>query len=92
MMTAANRIKARNSEFSAHWAKEDTIYEHQTLDQKLSAEGSSVNSEKTFHGKTLKEIAEEMKTTHVSHEDRSTENDNHEHKMDLPGDSNHSHD
>ena len=62
---SAHKIKAANDRLAAEWRKSDVIHEYSTLDKKLSKEGAGYNQNKVFHGKTLKEIADELKKEHT---------------------------
>lgn len=86
-MMSANKIKAANDRLAAEWKKEDVIHEYNTLDKKLSKEGAEYNQNKVFNGKTLKEIAEELKKEHtLNNQDVSTK-DGDISSINLAGDS-----
>ncbi len=86
-MKSANKVKAANDRLAAEWKKEDVIHEYHTLDKKLSNEGAEYNQNKVFNGKTLKEIAEELKKeSTVNNQDVSTKYDDTP-NVDLAGDS-----
>ncbi len=56
-----NKVKAANDRLAAEWKKEDVIHEYNSLDKKLSNEGGGYDPNKVLNGKTLKEIAEELR-------------------------------
>lgn len=75
-MKSTNKVKAANDRLAAEWKKEDVIHEYSTLDKKLSNEGAEYNQNKVFNGKTLKEIAEELKRENaVNYQDGPTRYD-----------------
>lgn len=91
MDMAAKNIKATNSRLSEHWKQDNTVYEHQTLDQKLSADAKKYDNSKKIHGKSIDEILEKaQKISSLDHEHQDPEHNNID--VGLSGDSHSSHD
>lgn len=91
MDMAAKNIKATNSRLSEHWKQDNTVYEDQTLDQKLSADAKKYDNSKKIHGKSIDEILEKaQKISSLDHEHQDPEHNNID--IGLSGDSHSSHD
>ncbi len=58
---SANRVKAANSKLTAEWKRNNVTPDDNNLEKKLFQEGSRYDENKLFNGKTLRQIADELK-------------------------------